>query len=224
MVANFPNVVMTRTFSKVYALAGLRIGWAYCPAAGRRRAQSHPRPVQRLGSRPAGRRARRSPIAIMSRRSVEHNERWRAWLTDAIRADRPRVDDSVANFILIHFPRSQGKTAEDADRFLCERGLILRARRQLRLARLPEADRRSRRRQPQGRRGPCRIHEAAMSDDFRKVALLGIGLIGSSMAHAMRRGGLAAHIAGYFASRGNAGARARGGFCGFAARRRRRPA
>ncbi|MBV9570881.1 MAG: prephenate/arogenate dehydrogenase family protein [Alphaproteobacteria bacterium] len=32
---------------------------------------------------------------------------------------------------------------------------------------------------------------------FAKVALLGIGLIGSSMAHAMRRAGLAAHIAGF---------------------------
>src|SRR5947207_4581732 len=32
---------------------------------------------------------------------------------------------------------------------------------------------------------------------FGKVALLGIGLIGSSMGHAMRRAGLAAHIAGY---------------------------
>jgi len=32
---------------------------------------------------------------------------------------------------------------------------------------------------------------------FAKVAVLGLGLIGSSMAHAMRRGGLASHIAGY---------------------------
>ncbi|HWU26084.1 MAG TPA: prephenate/arogenate dehydrogenase family protein [Rhizomicrobium sp.] len=32
---------------------------------------------------------------------------------------------------------------------------------------------------------------------FGKVALVGVGLIGSSIAHAMRRGGLAAHIAGY---------------------------
>ena len=32
---------------------------------------------------------------------------------------------------------------------------------------------------------------------FSKVALLGVGLIGSSMAWAMRRAGLAAHIAGY---------------------------
>src|SRR5271169_6432617 len=32
---------------------------------------------------------------------------------------------------------------------------------------------------------------------FGKVALIGVGLIGSSMAHAIRRGGLAAHVAGY---------------------------
>jgi len=32
---------------------------------------------------------------------------------------------------------------------------------------------------------------------FDKVALIGIGLIGSSMAHAMRRGNVASHIAGY---------------------------
>ncbi|HLY06216.1 MAG TPA: prephenate/arogenate dehydrogenase family protein [Rhizomicrobium sp.] len=32
---------------------------------------------------------------------------------------------------------------------------------------------------------------------FAKVALIGVGLIGSSLAHAMRRAGLAAHIAGY---------------------------
>jgi cyclohexadieny/prephenate dehydrogenase len=32
---------------------------------------------------------------------------------------------------------------------------------------------------------------------FEKVALIGVGLIGSSMAHAMRRAGVASHIAGY---------------------------
>ena len=32
LVSTFDNVVMTRTFSKIYGLAGLRLGWAYCPA------------------------------------------------------------------------------------------------------------------------------------------------------------------------------------------------
>ena len=38
---------MTRTFSKIYGLAGLRIGWAYCPADVAAVLQPHPRAVQR---------------------------------------------------------------------------------------------------------------------------------------------------------------------------------
>ena len=33
LVATTDNVVMTRTFSKIYGLAALRLGWAYCPPA-----------------------------------------------------------------------------------------------------------------------------------------------------------------------------------------------
>ena len=33
----------------------------------------------------------------------------------------------MANFVLIHFPLEQGKTAEEADAFLTRRGLVLRA-------------------------------------------------------------------------------------------------
>jgi len=33
LVEEFENVIMTRTFSKIYGLAALRIGWAYCPEA-----------------------------------------------------------------------------------------------------------------------------------------------------------------------------------------------
>ena len=33
MVSQFDNVVMTRTFSKIHGLAGMRIGWIYAPAA-----------------------------------------------------------------------------------------------------------------------------------------------------------------------------------------------
>ena len=33
MVKAHDNVVMTRTFSKIFGLAALRLGWAYCPPA-----------------------------------------------------------------------------------------------------------------------------------------------------------------------------------------------
>ncbi len=48
---------------------------------------------------------------------------------------------------------------------------------------------------------------------FTKVALIGVGLIGSSLAHAMRRGGLAAHISGHARSAETRARAAELGFC-----------
>jgi histidinol-phosphate aminotransferase len=126
MVANFANVVMTRTFSKIYGLAGLRVGWAYCPAEvadvlNRIRGPFNVSMPQQYAA----------VAALKDRshleRSFAHNEKWKGWLTDEIRKLGLRVDDSVGNFVLIHFPKDPDKTAADADGFLTERGLILRA-------------------------------------------------------------------------------------------------
>ena len=59
-------------------------------------------------------------------RSREHNTRWLKWLTDEIGKLGLEVTPSVANFVLIHFPQVQGRTAEEANAFLMKRGLILR--------------------------------------------------------------------------------------------------
>ena len=48
---------------------------------------------------------------------------------------------------------------------------------------------------------------------FGRIALIGVGLIGSSIAHAARRGGLATHIAGYSRSAESRAAAERIGFC-----------
>jgi histidinol-phosphate aminotransferase len=58
--------------------------------------------------------------------AIEHNEKWRGWLLDSIRALGLRVDESVANFVLIHFPKKAGQTAKDADAFLTKHGVIMR--------------------------------------------------------------------------------------------------
>jgi histidinol-phosphate aminotransferase len=123
MVSSFPNVVMTRTFSKIYALAGLRVGWAYCPAA-----------VADVLNRVRGPfnvsvPAQAAAVAALKDRShfdesFAHNETWRGWLIETIRKLGLRVDDSVANFVLIHF--ADAKTAQAADAFLSGRGVILR--------------------------------------------------------------------------------------------------
>jgi histidinol-phosphate aminotransferase len=59
-------------------------------------------------------------------RAREHNERWLAWLTAEIERLGLAVTPSVANFLLIHFADSKGRSAKDADAFLTARGLILR--------------------------------------------------------------------------------------------------
>jgi histidinol-phosphate aminotransferase len=59
-------------------------------------------------------------------RSREHNTKWLTWLTEEIGRLGLKVTPSVANFVLIHFPTDNGRTASDADKFLTARGLILR--------------------------------------------------------------------------------------------------
>jgi histidinol-phosphate aminotransferase len=59
-------------------------------------------------------------------RSRAHNDRWLPWLTDEIGKLGLTVTPSVANFVLIHFPDTKGRTAAEADAFLTKRGLVLR--------------------------------------------------------------------------------------------------
>ncbi|HWA04126.1 MAG TPA: histidinol-phosphate transaminase [Rhizomicrobium sp.] len=123
LVADFSNVVMTRTFSKVYGLAGLRVGWAYCPAAvadvlNRVRG---PFNVSTPGQRAAAA-ALRDRAHLEA--SVAHNDKWLSWLTGKIRALGLKADDSAGNFLLIRF--ADAAEAAEADAFLSARGLILR--------------------------------------------------------------------------------------------------
>jgi len=126
LVADNGNVAMTRTFSKVYGLAGLRVGWSYCPA-------NVADVLTRIrGPFNVSTPAQRAAAAALKDRahvenSVAHNERWRGWLIENIRAAGCRVDDSVGNFVLIHF--DDAKESADADAFLCGRGLMLRGMR-----------------------------------------------------------------------------------------------
>jgi histidinol-phosphate aminotransferase len=123
LVSRFDNVVMTRTFSKIYGLAGLRVGWAYCPAAVTdalnrvRGAFNVSVPAQRA-----------AVAALHDRdhvaRSIAHNSKWKNWLIAEIRATGLRVDESEGNFLLIRFRAPE--QAEAADAFLTSHGFILR--------------------------------------------------------------------------------------------------
>lgn len=120
------NVVMTRTFSKVYGLASLRIGWLYGPAEIVDVLNRIRGPFNLSGPALAAGAAAVADRAHIEA-AVEHNATWLPALTAGVRALGLAVTPSVANFILIHFPDEPGRRASDADAFLTARGLILRA-------------------------------------------------------------------------------------------------
>ncbi len=125
LVATTNNTVMTRTFSKIYGLAALRLGWVYCPQeiAGVLNRVRGPFNVN-AAAMAAG------AAAIADAEHVErarvHNDQWLPWLTAAVRDLGLDVTDSVGNFVLIHFDKAEGKSAAEADAYLKSKGIIAR--------------------------------------------------------------------------------------------------
>jgi histidinol-phosphate aminotransferase len=135
LVGSADNVVTCRTFSKIYGLAALRLGWLYGP----------PHLVDALnrmrGPFNVSQPAIAAGVAAMTdvshiETAAKHNARWLPWLAQEIGKLGLTATPSVANFVLIHFPIVAGRTATEADGFLCARGLILR---RLEAFRLPNA-------------------------------------------------------------------------------------
>lgn len=126
LVSGSRNVVMTRTFSKVYGLAALRIGWIYAPA-DIIDALNRVRGPFNLNAPAiaAGAAAIRDQAFV--EKAVEHNRIWIDKVSGELTAIGLKVTPSVANFVLIHFPDVDGKRAPEADEFLTSRGYILRA-------------------------------------------------------------------------------------------------
>jgi histidinol-phosphate aminotransferase len=125
LVATSENVVMCRTFSKIYGLAGLRLGWLYGPAHVVDAINVIRGPFNvNAPAIAAGIAALEDSSHLEAARA--HNDRWLSWLQHEITKLGLAVTPSIANFVLIHFPERNGRTAADADAFLTQRGLILR--------------------------------------------------------------------------------------------------
>lgn len=122
LVDEAENVVMVRTFSKM-GLAGLRVGWMYGPAhvvdaVHRLRG---PFNVTLEGQVAAAAATRDTAFTAKLR---EHNDRWRGWLTDALRSNAITVPPSQGNFILALF--ADAETTRAAFTALRDKGLLVR--------------------------------------------------------------------------------------------------
>jgi histidinol-phosphate aminotransferase len=123
LATRLPNVVMTRTFSKIYGLGGLRIGWGYGPKAiidvlNRIRGPFNLSTAQLMAAE----------AAVRDQDHVDRcraeNARMRVWLAEALAEKGVPSDISCANFILARF-------ADEAEALACDRhlqaqGLIVR--------------------------------------------------------------------------------------------------
>jgi histidinol-phosphate aminotransferase len=119
-----PNVVMTRTFSKIYALGGVRIGWCYGSAAiadvlNRTRNPFNVSSVAQMVGVAAV-----EDVAAVDR-AREHNEIWRPWLTRELTTLGLSLTPAVANFVLAGFPGGAAQ-ADAAWEFLRQRGILVR--------------------------------------------------------------------------------------------------
>lgn len=125
LVSSNENVVMTRTFSKIYGLAAARIGWMYAPAHIIDATNRIRSPFNLSSAAIAS-----GAAAIRDRAHVElavdFNDQWLGWLTHEITQLGLRVTPSAGNFLLVHFTSDAAKSAAQADEFLTSRGLILR--------------------------------------------------------------------------------------------------
>lgn len=117
------NVVMTRTFSKLFGLGGLRIGWGYAP-----------RDIIDVLNRVRGPFNLSGPALVAAAAAVRDmghvakcvadNTRNRAWMADALAEIGVPSDASCANFILARFGTQAEANA--CDDYLKTQGILVR--------------------------------------------------------------------------------------------------
>ncbi len=125
LVSQNENVVMTRTFSKLHGLAGLRLGWGYAPAHVIDALERVRMPFNvNLIAQAVGIAALEDEEFIQ--RSLVHNETELPRLIAGLRKLGLDVGDSVGNFCIAKFPTTKGRTAAEALAYLKARGVTVR--------------------------------------------------------------------------------------------------
>lgn len=123
LVAERDNVVMTRTFSKIYGLGGLRVGWCYAPeevVAVLHRMRG-PFNVSALGLAGAMAAVRDTHYVADC---LAANTRWRDWMIAQLNALGVPTDPAFANFVLPYFGSVDRAAAADA--VLSAEGVVVR--------------------------------------------------------------------------------------------------
>src|SRR5215469_14435916 len=125
LVDQADNVVMLRTFSKIYALAGLRLGWGYFPPAIANVLNRVRGPFNvNAAALAAGVAALQDSESLAKARA--HNDQWQPWLNQKLAALGLDPTPSVGNFVLPRFAETGKHSAAAAFAFLQSRGILAR--------------------------------------------------------------------------------------------------
>lgn len=120
------NTVMCRTFSKIFALGGLRLGWAYCPVNIADVLNRVRNPFNVAAPSLAAGEAALADTGFFELTKT-HNDYWLPWMLAELAKLGLPTTPSVCNFVLIQFPKDEGRTAQAADSYLRAQGIITRA-------------------------------------------------------------------------------------------------
>ncbi|MGB3281109.1 MAG: histidinol-phosphate transaminase [Pseudorhodobacter sp.] len=123
LIESRENVVMTRTFSKIYGLGGLRIGWGYGPKAIIDVLNRIRGPFNLSNTQLDAAEAAMRDQDYVTRCRAE-NARLRVWLAEALAELGVPSDTSLGNFVLARF--ADPAEAEACDAYLRDQGLIVR--------------------------------------------------------------------------------------------------
>ncbi|MDA9019674.1 histidinol-phosphate transaminase [Flavimaricola sp.] len=123
LIASRDNVFMTRSFSKIYGLGGLRVGWGYGPQAIIDVLNRIRGPFNLSTAALAAAEAAVRDVAYIEKCRIE-NARWRDWLASALAEMGVRSDTSTTNFVLARF--ADTAEAEACDAHLRGEGIIVR--------------------------------------------------------------------------------------------------
>jgi histidinol-phosphate aminotransferase len=123
LVDEFDNIVVTRTFSKIYGMGGVRLGWGHCSTKitdvlNRVRGPFNVSSIAQVAG-----------IAALDddefvARAIAHNTQWMNWSTETLSALGLTVYPSVGNFFLVDFETPD--KAEACRLFMKDRGILVR--------------------------------------------------------------------------------------------------
>ena len=125
LVDEFDNVVMTRTFSKIYGLAALRLGWAYCSASVADILNRIRGPFNVTSGAIAAGVAALDDEAFVERNRA-HNRAERDYLVQQLGGLGLSFLPSVGNFLLVKFPAEEGLNSKAVLAHLRAGGVIVR--------------------------------------------------------------------------------------------------